>query len=125
MVLNNHVLDLGRILGTINEDQFSVTGIIQNPLLHLVNKNEDLSAKLFLAFDRLELGLKPDSTGNKPGNFWAALWSVFADHVAVDLKLTGKKLVANHFEIKDITFLQVRTITRLQSIQLEFAMTGT
>lgn len=102
LTLNNHHLEIPAFNGFINGAPFKFEGKAENPLLHFVNREEDLKASFQLDFDKIELIPQSRTKTDNKQNSWAKIWSVFSNHVSVDLLVKGKKLSVKNTDIKDI-----------------------
>jgi hypothetical protein len=102
-VIDNHILSIPDITGVINGSEFQLSGQMQNPLLHLVNGDEDLSGKLdlrFREFDITAMNSQPRSDRKKN-----KITTDILKHVSLQVSVKGEKINTSSGTIEDFHML--------------------
>jgi hypothetical protein len=100
--LNNQLLEIPLISGKLENTTFSIKGNIHNPLLHMVNKEEDLLGNLTFNFDNLDLKKFTSQSNPKSEKQKKKSSLDVFEHIAVNLNINGKKIITKNGDFNNL-----------------------
>jgi len=100
-ILDNHYFKVTFLEGDINKSAIRFNGIVDNLIQHVNNEKEELSGKLYLNFDELDLNdfnieKFSKKSGEERGKFYFPM-------NAMELNITGKKIISDIGIIENIS----------------------
>ena len=120
--LKNHLLEVPEFKGTIDDSEFNISAHIQNPLLHIVNKNEYLNAALWINCDKISMNTDNESgKTDKTRGFAEGLSTGILNHIITDIRVKCKNLSIPNHEFKNIDLTAKQ---RSDSISFKLANLG-
>jgi hypothetical protein len=98
-VLKNHILTLDNLKGAFNQSVFHIEGSIRNPLLHMVDQQENLAGKVAVSVEEFDLTdmKSPGHSEKKSKGFPIRL----LDHISLDITVKGKKIITRNGSIEN------------------------
>ncbi|MCK5704422.1 MAG: AsmA family protein, partial [Cyclobacteriaceae bacterium] len=92
-ILNNHILEVTTLVGAFNESAFHFQGVFDNLDQFISNENEELSGKVNLNFERLDLN--EFNIVESSENADTSSSKIKLPMIALDLSVTGKEIISD------------------------------
>ena len=121
-ILNNQLLEIPLISGKLENTHFSIKGNIHNPLLHMVNKEENLLGNLTFNFDNLDLKKFTSQSNSKPKKQKKKSSLNLFEHIAINLNINGKKIMTKngYFNKLLISVSQKKNKVTINKLNLDY-----
>jgi prepilin-type processing-associated H-X9-DG protein len=102
ILLNNHLLEVTRLVGAFNESAFRFQGNFENLDEYIIEENQDLSGKFVLNFEQLDIRSLMKDQGKKPAVKPKNASALNLAGLSFDFLVQGKEVITDFGNLKDL-----------------------